>query len=198
MDDIKNIIESLLFVSDTPLSVERLKSILTGVDGKEIRDALGALSGEYDARKGGFYLSEVAGGYQIRTRPDYNEWIRLLLKPTPLRLSQPALETLAIIAYRQPIIRADIEHLRGVDCGGVLRILMEKKLVRVLGRKEIPGRPLIYATTRQFLEMFDLKDLKELPTAREIESARKPPPSEQDAPPFSTPVNEGPETAKNS
>jgi segregation and condensation protein B len=198
MEDIKNIIESLLFVADTPLSIERLKNILIGVDGKEIRSALEALSEEYDARKGGFYLSEVAGGYQIRTRPAYNEWIKLLLKPSPLRLSQPALETLAIIAYKQPIIRADIEHLRGVDCGGVLRMLMEKKLVRVLGRKEIPGRPLIYATTRQFLEMFDLKDLKELPTAHEIEATGKLTSYREDAPPFSTPTNEGLQPVKNS
>lgn len=170
MEDIKNIIESLLFVADTPLSIDRLKQILNMADGKEIRLALEVLSAEYEARNGGVTLSEVAGGYQIRTRPAYSEWIRRLLKPNPVRLSQPALETLAIIAYKQPVIRADIEHLRGVDCGGVLRMLMEKKLVKVLGRKEIPGRPLIYATTRQFLEVFDLKDLKALPTASEIEA----------------------------
>jgi segregation and condensation protein B len=198
MEDIKNIIESLLFVSDSPLSIERLKHILTGVEGKEIRDALEALSTEYDARNGAIYLCEVAGGFQIRTRAAYNEWIKLLLKPTPLRLSQPALETLAIIAYRQPIIRADVEHLRGVDCGGVLRMLMEKKLVRVLGRKEIPGRPLIYATTRYFLEMFDLKDLKELPTAHEIEAAGKLHLSKEEAPLVPTPTNEETETLKNS
>jgi segregation and condensation protein B len=198
MENIKNIIESLLFVADTPLSVERLKNILMGVEGKVIRRALETLSAEYETRKGGFYLSEVAGGYQIRTRPEYNEWIKLLLKPTPMRLSQPALETLAIIAYRQPVIRADIEHLRGVDCGGILRVLMEKKLVRVLGRKEIPGRPLIYATTRQFLEMFDLKDLKELPSAHEIEAAGKRNPSKEDVPPLSIPTNENLQPVKNS
>lgn len=170
MDDIKNIIESLLFVADSPLTVERLKQLLDCADGKEIRGALEALSAEYAARNGGFYLSEVAGGYQIRTRPAYSEWVKRLVKPAPVRLSQPALETLAIIAYKQPVIRADIEHLRGVDCGGVLRMLMEKKLIRVLGRKEIPGRPLIYATTKEFLEVFDLKDLRELPTAGEIEA----------------------------
>lgn len=173
MEDIKNIIESLLFVADSPLTIERLKQLLDCADGKEIRGALGALSAEYEARNGGFYLSEVAGGYQIRTRPAYSEWVKRLVKPAPVRLSQPALETLAIIAYKQPVIRADIEHLRGVDCGGVLRMLMEKKLIRVLGRKEIPGRPLIYATTKEFLEVFDLKDLRELPTAGEIEAMGK-------------------------
>lgn len=173
MENIKNIIESLLFVADAPLSIDRLKHIVGEADGREIRAALQALSDEYDARGGGFFLSEVGGGYQIRTRAAYHEWIKRLIRPNPMRLSQPAMETLAIIAYKQPIIRADIEHLRGVDCGGVLRMLMEKKLVRVLGRKEIPGRPLIYATTRQFLEMFDLKDLNALPTASEIETFTK-------------------------
>lgn len=198
MEDIKYIIESLLFVSDTPVSIDRLKMILTQADGREIRSALDALADEYETRKGGFYLSEVAGGYQIRTRPEYSEWIKLLLKPNPVRLSQPALETLAIIAYRQPIIRADIENLRGVDCGGVLRMLMEKRLVRVLGRKEIPGRPLIYATTRQFLEMFDLKDLKELPTAREIEAAGIANPPKEETTPIPDPEPDEPIPVKNS
>jgi segregation and condensation protein B len=92
-----------------------------------------------------------------------------LIQPKPLRLSKPALETLVIIAYKQPIIRSDVEHIRGVDCGGVLRVLLERKLIRVLGRKEIAGRPLIYATTKRFLEVFDLKSLRDLPTPKEIE-----------------------------
>ena len=157
MDNIKNIIESLLFVADEPLSIERFKKIIVPAEAQEIRDALAALTVEYEARTGGFFLDEVAGGYQIRTRPEYTEWIKKLIQPRPLRLSKAALETLVIIAYKQPIIRSDIEHLRGVDCGGVLRVLMERKLIRVLGRKEIPGRPLIYATTKRFLEVFDLK-----------------------------------------
>jgi len=169
MEDLKNIIESLLFVSDAPLSQDRLREVLEKDDSKAIRTALCQLAAEYDARGGGLFLSEVAGGYQIRTRPEYHEWVKRLLRPNPHRLSGAALETLAVIAYKQPIIRSDIEHLRGVDCGGVLRVLMEKKLVRVLGRKEIPGRPLIYATTKHFLEVFDLKDLKDLPSPKEIE-----------------------------
>lgn len=168
MLDLKNIIESLLFVSDEPLALDKLRGILETVETKEIRTALQALSDEYAARGGGFYLQEVAGGWQIRSRPEYNEWIKRLLQPSPQRLSRAALETLAVIAYKQPIIRVDIEHIRGVDCGGVLRQLMERKLVRVLGRREIAGRPLIYATTKLFLEMFDLKDLNDLPTPKEI------------------------------
>ena len=169
MDDLKNIIESLLFVADEPLSVDRFKNIIGQAETKEIRLALEELEADYDARQGGFYLNQVAGGYQIRTRPEYTEWIKRLLRPKPLRLSKAALETLAIIAYKQPVIRSDIEHIRGVDCGGVLRVLLERKFIRVLGRKEIPGRPLIYATTKHFLEVFDLKNLKDLPTPKEIE-----------------------------
>jgi segregation and condensation protein B len=169
MENIKHIIESLLFVAEEPLTLDKIKRITVPAEVKDIKDALTALSTEYEARPGGFYLDEVAGGYQIRTRPEYNEWIRKLIKPRPLRLSKAALETLVIIAYKQPIIRSDIEHLRGVDCGGVLRVLLERKLVRVLGRREIAGRPLIYATTKHFLEVFDLKNLKDLPTPKEIE-----------------------------
>lgn len=169
MENIKNIIESLLFVAEEPLTVDRLKRILAQADTKEIRQALDDIAAEYDARNGGFYLHQVAGGYQVRTRPEYSPWIKRLVQPKPLRLSKAALETLAIIAYKQPVIRSDIEHIRGVDCGGVLRVLLERKFIRVLGRKEIPGRPLIYATTRRFLEVFDLKTLKDLPTPKEIE-----------------------------
>jgi segregation and condensation protein B len=169
MKDIKYIIESLLFVADEPLPVDRIKKILIQVETREIREAMAELTAEYEARGGGFYLDEVAGGYQIRTRPQYTDWIKKLIQPKPLRLSKPALETLVIIAYKQPIIRSDIEHLRGVDCGGVIRVLLERKLIRVLGRKEIAGRPLIYATTKRFLEIFDLKNLRDLPTPKEIE-----------------------------
>ncbi len=168
-ENLENIIESLLFVAEEPLTVEKLKNILETVEAKEIRSALNTLVEHYDTRGGGFKLAEVAGGWQLRSRPEYNEWIKRMLQPPPQRLSKAALETLAIVAYNQPIIRADIEHIRGVDCGGVLRQLLERKLVRVLGRKEIPGRPLIYATTKLFLELFELKDLKDLPSPKEIE-----------------------------
>jgi segregation and condensation protein B len=169
MHDITDIIESLLFVAEEPLGLDKLKSILETVDSKEIKTALQTLAERYESRGGGFSLYEVAGGWQLRSRPEYTPWIKRLLQPSPQKLSKPALETLAIVAYNQPIIRADIEHIRGVDCGGVLRQLMERKLIRVLGRKEIPGRPLIYATTKLFLETFGLKDLRDLPSPREIE-----------------------------
>ncbi len=170
MDNLKHIIESLVFVSETPLSVDRLKAIIEDVDRRDIRLALAELQGEYEDRRGGFILQEVAGGFQFRTHADYSDWIKKLLKPSPTRLSRAALETLAIIAYKQPIIRADVEHIRGVDSGGVLRMLLERKLIRVLGRKDIPGRPMIYGTTKDFLELFNLKDLGDLPSPKEISS----------------------------
>lgn len=169
-EDLKPIIESLLFVSETPLTVERLKRILDVEDPAPIRSALATLQSEYDRRDGGFLLKFVAGGYQFRTHSRYNQWIKRLIRPSAQRLSKAALETLAIVAYNQPIIRSDIEQVRGVDSGGVLRMLMERKLIRVLGRKEIPGRPLIYATTKYFLEVFELKDLRDLPSPKEIDA----------------------------
>ena len=169
MEHVKNIVESLLFAADEPLTIDRLKQIITGAQSQELREVLEELAAEYEARQGGFFLNEVAGGYQIRTRTEYKEWIKRLLQPRPQRLSKAALETLAIIAYKQPVIRSDVEHIRGVDCGGVLRVLLERKFIRVLGRKDIPGRPLIYATTKRFLEVFDLKNLRDLPTPKEIE-----------------------------
>jgi segregation and condensation protein B len=169
MDDIKNIIESLLFVAEEPLTVERLAKIISESQTGQIRQALEELAAEYAARQGGFFLNEIAGGYQFRTRPEHIQWITRLLQPKPLQLSKAALETLAIIAYKQPAIRSDIEHIRGVDCGGVLRVLLERKFIRVLGRRELPGRPLIYATTKRFLEVFGLKNLEDLPTPKEIE-----------------------------
>lgn len=169
-DELKSIIESLLFVSETPLTLEQVKTVLEERTSADIKAAMDTLVAEYAARDGGFVIREVAGGYQFRTRARHNEWVRRLIRPSASRLSRAAMETLAIIAYHQPIIRTDIEHIRGVDSGGVLRLLMDRKLVRVLGRKEIPGRPLIYATTRYFLEVFELRDLKDLPTVKEIES----------------------------
>jgi len=168
MDNLKAIVESLLFASDTPITIDRIKSVLEVTDRKAIREALTSLVEEYESIKHGFFLTEVAGGFQFRTRPEFREWIRRLKETRPARLSRVALETLAIIAYKQPVLRSDLEYLRGVDCGGTLRTLLERKLIRVLGRKNLPGRPIIYGTTKQFLELFDLKDLTGLPTLQDL------------------------------
>ena len=193
MEDLKNIIESLLFVADEPLTLDKIKDVLEIDDRKTIRKAINELQAEYESRTNAFVLREVAGGFQFRSRPEYVPWIKKLIQPKPSRLSKAALETLAIIAYKQPIIRSDVEQLRGVDCGGVLRMLLERNLIRVLGRKEIPGRPIIYATTKQFLEVFDLKNLKDLPTPKEIEDLGKAPMDEEvgeEAPPTELQANE--------
>lgn len=171
--DVKQIIESLLFVSKEPLGVDRIISLLPEIEPGLIRSGIAALVDEYNHRQGGFHLVHVAGGYQFRTRPECKNWVKRLNQASPLRLSRAALETLTIVAYKQPVIRSDIEHIRGVDSGGVIRNLLDLKLVRVLGRKDIPGRPLIYSTTRFFLELFGLSDIKDLPTLKEIDALEK-------------------------
>lgn len=166
---LKSAVESLIFVSEVPVTFERLCGILLEYDKEDIRKAISQLVLEYDQPGKGITLAEVAKGYQFRTREENGEFIRRLIKTRASRFSQSALETLAIIAYRQPITRAEIEYLRGVDSGGVIKTLLEKKLIKILGKKDIPGRPLIYGTSREFLEVFGLRDLKALPTLREIE-----------------------------
>ncbi|MGB5987920.1 MAG: SMC-Scp complex subunit ScpB [Desulfobacterales bacterium] len=198
IDPLKSIIESLLFVSDGPLPLSRLRELLPEFDGTTLKTALQELIHEHAQRQGGFALEEVAGGFQFRTRPDNKTYVQRLLQPPPNRLSQAAMETLAIVAYKQPIIRSDIEHIRGVDCGGVLRVLLERKMIRILGRREIPGRPLIYGTTRQFLEVFGLKNLRELPTPKEIDAFLEPAADELQPPgpdPRADPASEEPAEA---
>ncbi|NVM23448.1 MAG: SMC-Scp complex subunit ScpB [Desulfobacterales bacterium] len=173
MDNLKAVLESLLFATEAPLTVDKIKSILETEDRKAVQDALASLAEEYEFQKRGFLLSEVAGGYQIRTRPEYAHWVRRMREAKPARLSQAAMETLAIVAYKQPVLRTDIEHLRGVDSGGILRTLLERGLVRVLGRKDLPGRPMVYGTTKRFLEFFDLKALSDLPTLKELQDIGK-------------------------
>ena len=168
--DLSSIIESLIFTADSALSTDRLCELLNEYERDQIKEALADTVAYYQGRGGGFELVEVAGGWQFRTRPVFHSYITRQIKTRASKFSQSALETMAIIAYRQPITRAEVEHLRGVDCGGVLKSLLEKHLVRILGKKDIPGRPLIYGTSKEFLEVFGLKDLKSLPTLREIQA----------------------------
>jgi len=164
------IIESILFASETPLTLDRLCDLLNEYQREEIKTSLKELVLMHEERGGGFSLVEVAGGWQFRTRTDLQQYVVRHVKTKSVKFSQSALETLAIVAYRQPVTRAEIEHLRGVDSGGVLKTLLDKKLVRILGKKDIPGRPLIYGTSREFLEVFGLKNLKGLPTLKEIQA----------------------------
>ena len=169
MPDLKPILESLIFVSDAPLSLDRLCLLLEEYERSDIRAALMELTADYRLRGGAVILAEVGGGYQLRTLPEYADYLKRFTKSRPPKFSQSALETLAIVAYRQPITRAEIEYLRGVDCGGVLKNCLDKRLGRILGTKDVPGRPLIYGTTKEFLEMFSLRDLASLPTLKEVQ-----------------------------
>ena len=164
------IIEGLLFVSVGPMTLDRLTELLPDYERASVRLAVQELRDDYEQRGSGVHLVEVAGGWQLRTVPELMPYLSRMVKGRPARFSQTALETLAIVAYRQPITRQEIEYLRGVDTGAVLKTLLEKRLVKILGKKDIPGRPIIYGTTREFLEVFNLKDLKGLPTLREIQS----------------------------
>lgn len=166
---LKSVVESLLFVAGPPLTLDRLCSILEEYERKDIAAAIDDILADYRQGSGGIYLAEVAGGWQFRSRPENADYLRRLSRIRPYRFSQSSMETLAIIAYRQPITRAEVEYLRGVDSGGVLKTLLEKKLIRILGKKDIPGRPLIYGTSREFLEAFNLKDLASLPTLKEVQ-----------------------------
>jgi len=165
--DLQAALESLLLVADQPLRIEKLVE-LTEADIAEVRQALEQLQAQYVERQGGILLEQVAGGYQLRTPAEHAELIRKLAKVKAVRFSRAALESLAIIAYRQPMTRAEIEYLRGVDSGGVLKTLLDRRLVKILGKKDIPGRPLIYGTSREFLEAFGLNELSDLPTLKEF------------------------------
>jgi len=165
---LKLIIEALLFSSEKPLAVKDIKDCIPDTDVKDIKGALTILEHDYEAMDRSFDLKEVAGGYQFRSKQEYGSYILRMLQSTPNRLSRAAMETLAIIAYKQPILRHEIEKLRGVDVGGILKTLMEKDLVKIMGRKDLPGKPLIYGTTKRFLEVFDLKDISDLPKMNEI------------------------------
>jgi segregation and condensation protein B len=166
----RQVLEALLLAAGEPVSAQKLAGVL-GEDARptEVREILAALEAEYAEAGRGFRIEEVAGGFQLRTLPELAPWLQRLRPQPPLRLSRASLETLAIIAYKQPLTRAELEHVRGVDVGAVVTSLIERKLVRIAGHREVPGRPMLYATTRRFLEVFGLGSLSDLPTLREIE-----------------------------
>lgn len=167
MDNLQQLVEAFIFASESPLSLDRL-SVLTEQPKTVLRPIVEELQRQFSTSDRGFYLAEVAGGYQFRTVVELAPWLRKLNKERATRFSKAALETLAIIAYRQPTTRAEIEYLRGVDSGGVMKTLLDKNLLRILGKKDVPGRPLMYGTSRQFLEFFGLCDLNDLPTLKEF------------------------------
>jgi segregation and condensation protein B len=173
-DEVKSIVESLLFVAEGPLTLQRFGEVLEGVDKQTIQAVLQALQEEYEAQNRGLRLVEVAGGYQMRTAKGNADWVKKFLGGRPARMGKATLETLAIIAYRQPITKAEIEAIRGVDVDGVISTLLERNLIRAVARKDVPGRPFLYGTTPEFLQLFKLRDLAHLPTLKEMEEISLP------------------------
>ena len=173
-EEVKSILESLLFVADAPQSSQRFSEVLDGVDKELIHEVLNELQNELDAQSRGIRLVEVAGGYQLRTTKANADWVKKFLGGRPARMGRATLETLAIIAYRQPITKAEIEAIRGVDVDGVLTTLLDRSLIRAVARKDVPGRPFLYGTTPEFLQLFNLKDLTHLPTLKEMEEITLP------------------------
>ncbi len=167
---VKLVVEALLFSSEKPLNAKDIHAVLPEISMVDISSALKVLKYEYEAMGRSFFLREISGGYQFRSRSEYGAHILKMMQASPTRLSKATMETLAIVAYKQPVLRQEIERIRGVDVGGVLKSLLEKGLVRIMGRKTLPGRPLVYGTTKKFLEVFDLKDLDSLPKLKEIEA----------------------------
>ncbi|MEW6721226.1 MAG: SMC-Scp complex subunit ScpB [Thermodesulfobacteriota bacterium] len=200
-----SILESLLLVSTDPLSIEKGRQLLGDITRDQFEEVFLALQAKYPRESSGILVEKVAKGVQFRTSPANQEHVRKLFDVKPPRFSRAALETVAIIAYKQPLTRQEIEQIRGVDCAGSLKTLMERRLVRVVGKKDVPGKPFLFGTTREFMEVFGLSSLGDLPSMREIEEylaastatpvdAGRPgidlPPAAEEVPPNEAPPNE--------
>ena len=190
----KRIVEALVLGAPEPVSAQKLAEIVPGLETEDARALVAELGREYEEQGRAFEIWEVAGGYQLRTRPEYASYLRLLHRERPLRLSRAALETLAVVAYRQPVTRAEIEAVRGVEADAVLKSLLDRQLVRIAGHREVPGRPMLYGTTRRFLEVFGLGRLDDLPTLREIEELLAP--AGEEAPAVAQPASDRSEPAE--
>lgn len=169
VDSLKPLIEALIFVSEEPLTVDKITEVIEGAKKDLVKEAVYGLMEDYEKNGRGIEVVEIAGGFKIKTRTEFSKWISVLFtKKKKTRLSIQALETLAVIAYKQPITKAEIEQIRGVNIVGTLRTLLERDLVKILGKKEAPGRPIMYGTTKEFLEYFGLKNISSLPTLKEF------------------------------
>ncbi|MFC2060923.1 SMC-Scp complex subunit ScpB [Elusimicrobiota bacterium] len=169
INETKNIVECLLFVSAKPLTTDKLAAVIEGVKNKEIEDVIGLISREYNETNRPVFIQKVAGGWRFATRKEYGKWVKALYsRETTYKLTTASMETLAIVAYRQPVTVQEIELIRGVSSGGVLRGLLEKRLIKIAGRKESLGRPIIYRTTDKFLEYFGLETISDLPPLEEL------------------------------
>jgi len=166
---LKGAVEALLFVSDKPVEIAQIKDVLPTLEASDIRQLISAIKKDYEEHERGMIIREIAGGYQLLSNPQYAEYVRNFFKTrVKEKLSRPALEALAITAYRQPVSRGDVEVIRGVNSDGVMTSLLEKGLIKIVGRKDVPGRPFVYGTTKLFLEYFGLKSLKDLPKLEDV------------------------------
>ena len=174
-ETLKAVIEGIIYVAPEPVSLDAIANVLDGEERERVRATLEKLVAEYQLNEHGIQVRQVAGGYKFSTKAEHHEVLRRFVKSLkpPIRLSKPALETLAVVAYRQPVTLPEIEEIRGVDCGGVIHTLMEKKLIVTAGRKGVIGRPILYRTSRDFLVHFGLKDAGELPSLKEFEELAK-------------------------
>lgn len=189
LSDLKKAIESIIFISDQPVTVDKLSLAFPNIERSQIRKCLKELVLDWEELDRGFLLSEIAGGFQFRTDPKYSEDISNYNKKVKkFRLSRAALEVIAIIAYKQPVTRVEIESIRGVDSSGVINVLLERRVIEIKGRKEVIGKPFLYGTTAEFLEVFGLKSLNDLPTLKEIDEIS------QNLEPSITPVAENNDT----
>lgn len=170
-ETLKALIEAILYVAPEPVTLDAIVKSLEGEERERVKSKLGELMEDYNRPEHGIQIRPIAGGYKFSSKPEHHEVLRKFVKnlKSPIRLSKPALETLAVIAYRQPVTLPEIDEIRGVDCGGVIHTLLERKLVVTAGRKNVVGRPILYRTSRDFLVHFGLKDVGELPSLREFE-----------------------------
>ncbi len=181
-DDAKKVVEAVLFASNEVFTARQLAAILGNSGVPRARSLIDELNGEYERTNRTFRINRVGDGYQMRTLPIYKTWIQKSEPLKPIRLTQATLETLAIVAYRQPVTRAEVDYVRGVDSSSGLRTLLERRLVRIMGKDTGPGRALIYGTTREFLSLFNLRDLKELPTIEDFDLTLQEPGAREEAP----------------
>ncbi|MGE4650382.1 MAG: SMC-Scp complex subunit ScpB [Myxococcota bacterium] len=165
----RRIVEAVVLAAPEPISAARIAELLPRCNPSQVRARIAELNAAYADARHAFEIWEVAGGYQLRSLPEFAPYLKQIQKTSPLRLSSAALESLAVVAYRQPVTRAEIDQVRGVDSGAVLRGLLDRDLIRIAGHRDLPGRPIVYATSRRFLEVFGLGKLGDLPDLREVE-----------------------------
>ncbi len=167
--DAKKVLEAILFSTSDVLTIRHIIDVLGQGDAKRVKSLIAELNGEYESSNRTFRITKLGDGYQLRTLPMYKTWVTKIEPMRPIRLTQQSMETLAIVAYRQPVTRAEVEQVRGVDSSSGLRNLLEKKLIRIVGKDKSPGRPLIYGSTREFLSLFNLASLRDLPTLEDFD-----------------------------